>query len=281
MLGMRNFLIAAMILGSAAQGARAADMPDFPVLRGGYSDVPTRTINWQGGYIGAQAGYGTSNETFTGSNSNITAGLLANTLVQSEMGVSQWPLGFSKQSQHGNGFGGFAGYNSQWDDVVIGLEMSYLHGKFGGSNSGDMARSKVLSDGLEHNVTSSANSSIAIHDIGTFRARAGYAVGGFLPYLFGGLALGQADIVRSATVNDDLYVPRTATTPRSYIGSVVPLSATQGQYSRLIYGYTAGLGVDVSLVGGLFLRAEWEYIRFTSAIDTSINTVRAGVGYRF
>jgi outer membrane immunogenic protein len=61
----------------------------------------------------------------------------------------------------------------------------------------------------------------------------------------------------------------------------VPLTAVSGQYSRLIYGYTAGLGVDVNLVGGLFLRGEWEYIRFTSAVDTTINTVRAGVGYRF
>jgi opacity protein-like surface antigen len=29
------------------------------------------------------------------------------------------------------------------------------------------------------------------------------------------------------------------------------------------------------------MRAEWEYIRFTSSVDTNINTVRAGVGYRF
>jgi opacity protein-like surface antigen len=31
----------------------------------------------------------------------------------------------------------------------------------------------------------------------------------------------------------------------------------------------------------LFLRAEWEYARFTGVVDTSINTVRAGVGYKF
>ena len=278
---MRRFLMAAVMCGSVAHGAQAADMPDFPVLRGGFTDAPRRTINWEGFYIGGQAAYGTSDETFTGSNSNMTAALLANTTIESEMQVSQWPLGFSKQSQHGQGYGGFFGYNSQWDDVVVGVEMSYIHGKFGGSDSGDMARSKVLLDGIEHNVTSSADSSIAIKDMATIRARAGYAIGGFLPYLFGGLALGQADIVRTATVQDDYYLPRTATTPRTYIGSIVPLTATQGQYSRLIYGYTAGLGFDWAIAGGLFLRGEWEYVRFTSAVDTSINTVRAGVGYRF
>ena len=43
----------------------------------------------------------------------------------------------------------------------------------------------------------------------------------------------------------------------------------------------AGLGTEVKLVGDLFLRAEWEYVRFTSQVDTSINTVRAGLGYKF
>jgi opacity protein-like surface antigen len=33
--------------------------------------------------------------------------------------------------------------------------------------------------------------------------------------------------------------------------------------------------------GNLFLRGEWEYLRFTSPVDTTINTVRAGVGYKF
>ena len=58
-------------------------------------------------------------------------------------------------------------------------------------------------------------------------------------------------------------------------------SASEAQHNHLIYGYSAGLGVDVNLIGGLFLRAEWEYTRFTAATDTSINTVRAGLGYKF
>jgi opacity protein-like surface antigen len=35
------------------------------------------------------------------------------------------------------------------------------------------------------------------------------------------------------------------------------------------------------LVGGLFARAEYEYQRVTSNIETNINTVRLGVGYKF
>jgi len=35
------------------------------------------------------------------------------------------------------------------------------------------------------------------------------------------------------------------------------------------------------LVGGLFARAEYEYQRVTSNIETNINTVRVGLGYKF
>ena len=46
----------------------------------------------------------------------------------------------------------------------------------------------------------------------------------------------------------------------------------------LPYGW---IGVDIKLVGGLFMRAEWEYVRFVDQVDTSVNTVRAGLGYKF
>jgi opacity protein-like surface antigen len=59
------------------------------------------------------------------------------------------------------------------------------------------------------------------------------------------------------------------------------LAASDAQHNHLIYGYTAGLGIDINIVGGLFARAEYEYVRFTTSVDTNINTVRAGLGYKF
>jgi len=35
------------------------------------------------------------------------------------------------------------------------------------------------------------------------------------------------------------------------------------------------------LVGGLFARAEYEYRRITSNIESNLNTVRVGLGYKF
>ena len=111
----------------------------------------------------------------------------------------------------------------------------------------------------------------------TFRVRGGYAWGCFLPYMFGGVALGNANISRSVFVQDNVRPGPTNPPPIT----LLPLSADEIVHNHLIYGYSAGLGVDVNLVGGLFARAEWEYIRFTSTVDTNINTVRVGLGYKF
>jgi outer membrane immunogenic protein len=275
---MRRFLLAAVMFG-AVSGAQAADMPDLPVLRGAYTDgLTTSKVNWQGFYIGGQAGYGSSDENFNGSTSNMIAALLANTTIENEMHVSQWNLGLGKQSARTSGFGGFAGYNWQWDDVVLGIEASYMHGTFGGASTASEERvsGAALSDKFFHDVKATSSASISISDMATFRGRAAYAYGCFLPYVFGGFALGNADITRTVNVQD--AVSLAALGPFT---ALAPLSATNAVHNHLIYGYSGGLGVDVNLIGGLFMRAEWEYVRFTSQVDTSINTVRAGMGYKF
>jgi outer membrane immunogenic protein len=276
---MRGFLLAAMMLG-AVSGAQAADMPDLPILRGAFTDGLTTTrVNWQGVYVGGQAGYGSSDENFKGSTRTMMAALLADTLVESAMQVSQWNLGLGKASARTTGFGGFVGYNSQWDDVVVGLEASYLHGAFGGSSTSSEARVSPapLSDNFFHDVTATSTAAISISDMATFRGRAAYAYGCFLPYMFGGFALGNADISRTVSVTDVMIPGPGNVQP----GRTAFLTTSEAQHNHLIYGYSAGLGVDVNLIGGLFARAEWEYIRFTSSVDTSINTVRAGLGYKF
>jgi opacity protein-like surface antigen len=276
---MRRFLLAAMMFG-AVTGARAADLSDLPILRGSYTDgLTTSSVNWQGFYIGAQAGYGSSDENFSSSSSNATmlAALLDHNVIQ-QMDVVNWNLGLGKQSSRSSAYGGFAGYNWQWTDVVLGLEASYVHGSFGGSAtaSKELVSGSALTDGFFHDVRVDSSAAIKIQDMATFRGRAAYAWGCFLPYMFGGFALGNADIGHSVIVHDSV-----SSTINGSFTSLGTLSATDVVHNHLVYGYTGGLGVDVNLTGGLFMRAEWEYVRFTSTVDTSINTVRAGLGYRF
>jgi outer membrane immunogenic protein len=273
-VAMRRLLLAAVMFGTAA-GAHAADMPDF--LRGSLPGGPAPIVNWRGFYVGGQYGYGSSDENFTGSNSNMLAALLQNDVIQ-QMGVSDWNLGLGKDSARSSAFGAFTGYNWQWDDVVLGLEASYLHGTFGGavSSSQALTSGNALSDGLFHSVAVTSSSAISITDMATFRARAGYAYGSFLPYVFAGAALGNADISSSVQVQDAVSA--------HILGPFTPLatlSSDNAEHNHLVYGYSAGAGFDINLIGGLFLRAEYEYLRFTSQVDTSINTVRAGLGYKF
>ncbi|MGJ4905210.1 outer membrane protein [Bradyrhizobium sp. HKCCYLS2058] len=275
---MRSLVVAVSVCGMIS-AAQAADLSDLPILRGSMTEgLNNSRVNWDGYYVGVQGGYGSSDENFNGSTKNMTAAVLANTLIESQMQVSSWNPNLGKQSSRASGFGAFVGYNSQWDDVVLGVEASYLHGKYGGmaSSSRTLVSTAALTDGNFHAVTSTQSSQISITDMATIRGRAGYAMGCFLPYAFFGLALGNADIGQSVTVQD-----RVSTTFLGTYTPLAPLSANNLQHNHLIYGYSAGLGVDVNLVGGLFARAEYEYVRFTSTVDTSINTVRAGLGYKF
>lgn len=270
---MRVALLAMAMLGMVAQ-AHAADMPDF--LRGSLSGSAS-TVNWRGFYAGGQYGYGSSTENFNGSTNSMLEALIGN-LVVSETGIGQSNLQLGKVTSHVQQYGAFAGYNWQWDDVVTGLEMSYMHGNMGGTASASegFTTTNTLSDGLFHSVSATSQAQIAITDMATFRARAAYSYNCFLPYVFGGLALGNANISRTVTVNDsasaNILGPFTA---------FAPLSATQGTSNHMIYGYTAGLGIDINLVGGLFLRGEWEYVRFVDQVEVNVNTVRAGLGYKF
>jgi opacity protein-like surface antigen len=267
-----------MAMAGAVQGAQAADLPDFPVLRGGLSEGLSRSVTiWQGYYVGGQAGYGSADMDFSKSHSGITSRILANTMVEDELQVSQWPLALGKSSQRNSAFGAFAGYNAQWEDVVLGVEANYMHGKFSGSSSGTMPRGGMLSDSLYHIVTATSTSSMDITDMGTLRVRAGYAYENFLPYMFGGVALGSANIVRSVTVTDQKG-PDAAT---AALAAPAVATGSEARHNHLLYGYSAGVGVDMMLWGGLFARAEYEYVRFTGAVDTSVNTVRGGLGYKF
>jgi opacity protein-like surface antigen len=263
---------------AAVQQTQAADMPDLPLLRGGFQDGLTApTTVWQGFYIGGQAATGSSDINFTNATQSQIARLLANTTIEAQMSVSQWPV-LGKESRSGNGYGAFAGYNAQWDDIVLGIEANYMHGKFGGSTSGSMSRSFTTSDGYTNAVTNQSSAAININDMGSARLRAGYVWNSFMPYAFGGAAVGTATITRSARIFGNSVNVNAAP---GFTNIPFDLSSVTAQHDHFVFGYMGGLGVDVMLWGGAFARLEWEYLRFTAPIDTSVNTVRAGLGYKF
>ena len=45
-----------------------------------------------------------------------------------------------KSHMQSSGYGGFIGYNFQWSEAIIGVELNYTHGNFFGANSGCQSR---------------------------------------------------------------------------------------------------------------------------------------------
>jgi opacity protein-like surface antigen len=137
---------------------------------------------------------------------------------------------------------------------------------------------------------------VTIKDVTTFRGRAGWAADNWLPYMFGGVAIGRMDASRSVssdvTLRDDEVVTTTdlfgnvTTTALPPVFFAVPslsVSANEKKINAYVVGWTAGLGFEYCLWGGLFMRAEYEYTKFTPIKDTPIalNSAKLGVGYKF
>jgi opacity protein-like surface antigen len=271
-------LLAAAVCGAAMTGAHAADLADLPILRGPVGLSSSRT-NWAGVYFGGQVTRGVADMDFTNSGQDLLAKLLNNVDLEQQFNISKWPL-LGKSHASGTGYGGFAGYNFQWTDAVIGIEMNYTHGNLFGSNSGEQARSFFFPTDYFSVADASSSASMKITDYGSLRVRGGWAYGSVLPYAFAGVALGQADINRTASVTTQYIYIGSPTTPKPNIGPNTDVLSDNAN-GHFIYGWAGGLGMDWMIYQCLFLRAEWEFLRFASTVDTTVNTLRVGIGYKF
>lgn len=136
--------------------------------------------------------------------------------------------------------GVYAGYNYQMpSNIVIGAEVDAVY-----------ADVEDTVDGLDQELNWSAAA----------RARLGYAVDRFLPYIAGGVAFGDVEASEGGDSVDDTYV-----------------------------GWTIGGGFDYAFTDNLLFRAEYRYTDFGSEsfeeVDTEMkletNEVRFGIAYKF
>jgi len=269
---MRRLVLAAMMVG-VAHGALAADLPDLPVLRGFVSDAPRNVgTNWQGFYVGGQAGFGNADMNFANTNNGLIETVTANPIFQQAQFPAFPPLGRVSTSKS-TGFGGFFGYNAQWDNAVVGLDVSYLHATVKGSATADFETLSQQGASMIDTHTDST-ASLTLTDFGSLRIRGGWAIGNFLPYAFGGIGLGVADITRRISVTQTASI-------NGNITGAVTVPWNQNQSSHFVSGYAFGVGLDTMLLANLFLRLEYEYLRVSTAVDVNVNTVHAGLGYKF
>jgi outer membrane immunogenic protein len=242
---------------------------DFDILRG---TVPT--YHWGGFYGGVQGGYSSSDMDFSGGVGPLVADVLRSSSLAND--VSDWAV-LGTLSANKVNYGGFVGYNTEWEDVIIGFEANYNRPSLSGASSSSISR--IFID----NTAAPPNTSYQYAMTVT-----GREAGRFLPYAFGGLAIGRADVAQTASVSGT----RTATVTNPVDGSTttgapvavdLPGPQTNAQQGMFTYGFATGVGMDVALLPNVFARAEWEYVGFAPIDGTkaNINSIRGGAGIKF
>lgn len=212
-------------------------------------------FNWTGAYVGAHAGYG------WGSTHDVSN-----------------PAAPSKDLD--GIFGGLrVGYNHQFsNNVVIGVEAdAWL-----GSVSNDWRDSSQYSGYFtEDKVTAGAS----------LRARLGYSIDRFLPFVTGGVTIAKTDNTLGC---DPALV-------RANAGSCLsnPARAFKTSKSDTTVGYVVGGGAEYAITGNWTLSAEYLYTDLgknkvvlidpgyvaqtinARHFDTKFSTIRLGVNYKF
>ncbi|MFG1359644.1 outer membrane protein [Xanthobacter pseudotagetidis] len=240
---MKRFLLATVALAALSAPAAAADLATkYPVKA-----VAVPVFSWTGFYIGANVGYGGDSVTYDASFAGVIPPLTASASLNT------------------SGFfvGGQIGYNYQFsNNVVLGIETDLQWSDISGNLSASFMGLPIVSAGS------------SVDYFGTIRARLGYAIDRFLPYITGGIAYGKSG------------------TDVTFIG--VPVFSD----SSTSWGWTLGAGGEFAITNHWTFKAEYLYVDlgdntldltgivppgFPLAIsnDTKFHTFKAGVNYKF
>jgi outer membrane immunogenic protein len=166
-------------------------------------------------------------------------------------GHSHWDTSATGIGTSGGLAGGTAGYNWQLGNAVLGLEADVDWANLKGTNTSALCPAGCTTSDTW---------------LSTVRGRAGYAFGSVLPYITGGLAVGD---IRAATPG--------------FAGA----SSTNA-------GWTVGGGIEFALPGNWSAKAEYLHVDLgnfncgtncnglpNDNVSMHDNVVRAGVNYRF
>jgi opacity protein-like surface antigen len=288
--------------------ARAADL-DYDYLRGAeYEPVPApvQVIDWSGVYVGGHGGFTSTSLGFGNTAQPIVANDLRQTSVEGQYRVSTLLSSNASQRANGTSFGALAGYNIQFDEIVLGIEADYTHFGLSGAVSDTISRQMVTNDGFVNYVNLASSSRTKLEDYATLRARAGYAFGNVLPFVTGGFAIGSAQVtdhvsVQVAGYDQTTYKANQAISDgakSAYVGRY-GYSSFDANYpnagilsapdvfnrakTKIVGGFSAGTGIEYAITPNILLRAEYQYVIF-DAFDghkVNLNTVRGGAAVKF
>lgn len=271
----RLALATIVTLAGMTSSAFAADW-----LRGSFSG--THQVDWAGIYGGVHAGITSGQTNPRAMAEPLAQNALPGTVITNTV---RDMLVFKETNKAGASFGGFVGMNWQWDDVVLGFEVDYTRANIR-ANSSISQTASVRPTGTtdEYAIQTNATSRARITDWATMRARAGFAMGIFMPFITGGVAFGNIDgraDVSGAWQRYDVSSGAPVPYPNPFFSGTFT-----GQVGRrgIAYGGVVGAGVDMQLFPNTFLRAEWQHVQFASGVqrpNVSLNTARVAGGVKF
>jgi len=244
------FLAGAALALITGHTALAADLPAKTYTKAPVYVPPV--YNWTGFYIGG----------------NIGGGWDSFKATEIAPGNAAFPVGTAFTPNHGSGWlGGVqAGYNYQFNHVVLGVEGEYSWADFSGTASTTSLTIPLIA----------SNTTDKLKDFALFTGRVGYAEGSWLFYVKGGGAWGD-----------------TSSSSVSTFGGVQ--NATLGSGSTHS-GYVVGAGVEWGFAPNWSAKIEYDHIGFDSRTvaivsptlpttfttdNVNVDMVRVGVNYRF
>jgi outer membrane immunogenic protein len=229
-----RLVMAFCLLGSLVSPALAADY-DLPILRGSaqppapvLSVGPATFTRWSGFYFGGDIGVSSAYSDFSKATQPLVQLSLQHTTVESSDHPSDFQV-LGKGSAVGAGGGAFLGYNTQWQDLVLGVEATYTHVNLNTTASTVPNGVSRFFPDVSTGVAVAASGNLDLTDYGTARGRAGYVVGNLLPYGFLGMAVGRA----SYSVNTASLVQQTS----NNVVQTFLFTNGAGQTNALLWGY--------------------------------------------
>lgn len=255
--------------------AGSAVAADLPTTKSVPAYAPPALPMWTGFYVGVYGGFG--------------AGDLSNRSVQ----VTPPPFAgpppavtvIDGSASMGGGLaGGTIGYNYQFGNYVAGFEVD---GGWGDVRARNNAATTTIAFGAA--VPNYASSSIGLDWLGTARVRLGYAMGNFLPYVTGGLAVGglSSSTATSAFVFGPFMAIGRETGSTTSVGwaagagfeyMINPSWSVKAEYMYTQLGSVTSLGARVTVPPFAFLPTT---LLQTTSRDFGFHSVRAGVNYHF
>lgn len=265
--------------------ALAADYLRGPLPEPAAKTGISQTWDWSGYTVSVHGLWGTGTADQSGLATPVTNATFPDLAATSAIaGLAN----FGSPTLRGSGYGFAFGYNTQFDDVVLGLEGEYNRVSMNAESSfGPVYRRLAVSGSTSQwDVNVSGAARTRVRDYGVLRARVGAAFDRFLPFVSAGVVVGRfnSSASMSGTVQEMQLYTDTTTNVQSWVPlSSILTSSGSTKTSSFAWGYAVGAGLDVAITDAIFARGQWEYIGVggSSNVNIGLHTFKGGVGARF